>query len=132
MICLVLCWFFMCRKYNLILFQLLYSRKFSSESYKFMRISTWRRHELGGFCGSNLIVNPAPRKTFRKHAYLRSLLNVDGTTASEVLFVDQLLLMTSIFLTYMAGVIPLPKSNQPGNISSDTDSASDNPTFSGR
>ncbi|XP_011659179.1 uncharacterized protein LOC101223105 isoform X1 [Cucumis sativus] len=106
-------------------------RKSSSESYKFIRISTWRSHELIGSCGSNLIVNPAPRKTFREHAYLRSLVNVDGTTASEAIFVDQLLLMTSIFLTYMAGVIPVPKSNQRGNINSQTNSVLDNQTFSG-
>ncbi|XP_022991669.1 uncharacterized protein LOC111488215 isoform X2 [Cucurbita maxima] len=106
-------------------------RKSSCGSYKFTRISTWRRRALSGFRGSNLIVSPAPRKIFREHACLRSLVNVDGTTASEVLFVDQLLLMTSIFLTYMAGVIPVPKSNQPGNIISNTNSASDNPTFSG-
>ncbi|XP_023549011.1 uncharacterized protein LOC111807500 isoform X1 [Cucurbita pepo subsp. pepo] len=106
-------------------------RESSCGSYKFTRISTWRRRALSGFRGSNLIVIPAPRKIFREHAYLRSLVNVDGTTASEVLFVDQLLLMTSIFLTYMAGVIPVPKSNQPGNIISNTNSASDNPTFSG-
>lgn len=125
-------WFFICRKYNFMFFQLLYSRESSCGSYKFTRISTWRRRALSGFRGSNLIVIPAPRKIFREHAYLRSLVNVDGTTASEVLFVDQLLLMTSIFLTYMAGVIPVPKSNQPGNIISNTNSASDNPTFSGR
>ncbi|KAA0042116.1 DUF3685 domain-containing protein [Cucumis melo var. makuwa] len=106
-------------------------RKSSSESYKFIRISTWRRHELIGSCGSNFIVNPAPRKTFREHAYLRSLVNVDGTTASEAIFVDQFLLMTSIFLTYMAGVIPVPKSNQHGNINSQTNSVLDNQTFSG-
>lgn len=106
-------------------------RKSSCESYKFIRISTWRRRELSGSCGSNLIVNPAPRKTFREHAYLKSLVNVDGTTASEALFVDQLLLMTSIFLTYMAGVIPVPKSNQSGNIISQTNSVSDGQTFSG-
>lgn len=105
-------------------------RKSSCESYKFIRISTWRRRELSGSCGSNLIVNPAPRKTFREHAYLKSLVNVDGTTASEALFVDQLLLMTSIFLTYMAGVIPVPKSNQSGNIISQTNSVSDGQTFS--
>ncbi|XP_038898894.1 uncharacterized protein LOC120086352 isoform X2 [Benincasa hispida] len=106
-------------------------RKSSCQSDMFIRISTWRRRELGGPCGSNLIVNPAPRKIFREHAYLRSLVNIDGTTASEALFIDQLLLMTSIFLTYMAGVIPLPKSNQPGNINSHTNSVSDNQTFSG-
>uniref|UniRef100_A0A9I9EMH0 Uncharacterized protein n=1 Tax=Cucumis melo TaxID=3656 RepID=A0A9I9EMH0_CUCME len=61
-------------------------------------------------------VNLGPRKTFREHAYLRSLVNVDGTKASEAIFFDQLRLMTSIFLTYMAGVIPIPKSNQRGNI----------------
>ncbi|XP_022151393.1 uncharacterized protein LOC111019333 isoform X2 [Momordica charantia] len=106
-------------------------RKSSCENNKFIRISAWRRCQLSGFGGSKLIVNPAPRKTFREHAYLRSLVNVDGTAASEVLIVDQLLLMISIFLTYMAGVIPVPKSNQPGSIISHTSAASDNPTFSG-
>lgn len=110
----------------------MYFRKSSCENNKFIRISAWRRCQLSGFGGSKLIVNPAPRKTFREHAYLRSLVNVDGTAASEVLIVDQLLLMISIFLTYMAGVIPVPKSNQPGSIISHTSAASDNPTFSGR
>ncbi|XP_022953642.1 uncharacterized protein LOC111456110 isoform X4 [Cucurbita moschata] len=59
-------------------------RESSCGSYKFTRISTWRRRALSGFRGSNLIVSPAPRKIFREHAYLRSLVNVDGTTASEV------------------------------------------------
>ncbi|XP_022991670.1 uncharacterized protein LOC111488215 isoform X3 [Cucurbita maxima] len=59
-------------------------RKSSCGSYKFTRISTWRRRALSGFRGSNLIVSPAPRKIFREHACLRSLVNVDGTTASEV------------------------------------------------
>lgn len=53
-----------------------------------------------------------------------SLVDSDGITASDwIPFGDQVLLMASIFLTYLAGVIPVQKSSSTSqkNIADDDD-----------
>ncbi|XAR60984.1 hypothetical protein NMG60_11034550 [Bertholletia excelsa] len=55
-------------------------------------------------------VIPFPKESSTKCACFGTLINNDGVTATEwVPIVDQVLLMTSIFLTYTAGVIPAKK-----------------------
>uniref|UniRef100_A0A2P2KYU8 Uncharacterized protein LOC105125793 isoform X1 n=1 Tax=Rhizophora mucronata TaxID=61149 RepID=A0A2P2KYU8_RHIMU len=61
---------------------------------------------------SNLKASLRVRETSLGCACLGSLVNFDCETASDWLSVsDQWLLMTSILLTYVAGVIPIQKSN---------------------
>lgn len=66
-----------------------------------------------------------------KCSCLGSLVNPEGTTASDwVPMVDQVLLMASMFLTCMAGVIPVNSSYQ-NDISNDNVVAK-SPISSGR
>ncbi|XP_050206536.1 uncharacterized protein LOC126656095 isoform X2 [Mercurialis annua] len=52
------------------------------------------------------------RDTSLRLSCLGSLVDLDGVTASDFVAIsDQLLLMTTVVLTYMAGVIPVKKSN---------------------
>lgn len=65
---------------------------------------------------------------------LGTLINSDGATTFDwIPVVDQVLLMTSVFLTYMAGVIPAEKSllNSQKSISNDHMVPEDT-SFSGR
>lgn len=60
-----------------------------------------------------LKVSPRSVGSTMKCMCLGSLVNPEGATVSNwVPVVDQVLLMASIFLTYMAGVIPLKQSYQ--------------------
>lgn len=60
----------------------------------------------------NLKVHPHVRENSLRCSCLGFLMNPDGATASDWVPVgDQVLLMASIFLTYLAGVIPVQKSN---------------------
>lgn len=53
-----------------------------------------------------------PRQKFWRCNFLGSVVNAEGVEAFDwVPLVDQVLLTASIFLTYMAGVIPSDKSN---------------------
>jgi hypothetical protein len=82
----------------------------------------------------NLKLSPRLRETSLKFTCLGSLVNPDGATASDwIPIVDQVLLMTSMFLTYTAGVIPARKSyvNCPNNIYND-DVVSESSNTSGR
>lgn len=59
---------------------------------------------------SYLKLSPCLRGTSLKSTCLGSLVNPDGATTSDwIAVVDQVLLMASVFLTYMAGVIPVRK-----------------------
>ena len=78
-----------------------------------------------------LKASPCPRKTYLNCCCLGSLVNPEGATASDwVPIADQVLLMASMFLTYMAGVIPVDNSYQ-NDISSDN-VVPESPTSSGR
>ncbi|XP_024030073.1 uncharacterized protein LOC21398313 [Morus notabilis] len=62
---------------------------------------------------SKLKVSPQSGRSTLKCMCFGSLVNSEGATASNwVPVVDQVLLMASIFLTYMAGVIPVKQSYQ--------------------
>ncbi|KAF5746319.1 hypothetical protein HS088_TW06G00490 [Tripterygium wilfordii] len=79
-------------------------RKFSHGSCMVVWLSTCKGYNLSSAVVS-LSVTPFWRETSLR--YLGSLLNADGTASSDWLpFGDQFLMMTSIFLTYMAGAIP--------------------------
>lgn len=93
----------------------------------------WKMWELSDSL-STLKLSPCLRETSLKSTCLRSLVNADGATASDwIPIVDQVLLMTSMFLTYTAGVIPVRKSyvNCPNNIYND-DVVSESSNTSGR
>lgn len=55
----------------------------------------------------NMKVSPFYEETPVKHTCLRSLVGPDAAIASDwIPIADQVLLTASVFLTYMAGVIP--------------------------
>ncbi|XP_059432345.1 uncharacterized protein LOC132165700 isoform X2 [Corylus avellana] len=96
-------------------------KKYSHGSCKVVQRSMWKMWELSHSL-SNLKLSPCLRETSLKSTCLGSLVNTDGAAASDwIPIVDQVLLMTSIFLTYTAGVIPVQKSylNCPNNIDND-------------
>ncbi|XP_028796889.1 uncharacterized protein LOC114752325 [Neltuma alba] len=86
-------------------------RKNSSNGCKFGQFSSWRMFKLSAGGSKNLNISPHLRVTSLMSIGLGTLVDFDGATASDfVPVVDQVLLMASIFLTYMAGVIPVEKS----------------------
>ncbi|KAE8676267.1 hypothetical protein F3Y22_tig00111621pilonHSYRG00410 [Hibiscus syriacus] len=85
--------------------------KFSYGSSKVFWLSNWRKRKVDNSVFTNLKVSPCFMETTVRSNCVWSLVDSDGITASELVTVgDQLLLMTGIFLTYMAGVIPVQKS----------------------
>ncbi|KAJ4728506.1 Phosphoglycolate phosphatase [Melia azedarach] len=79
---------------------------------KFVRLSMKKMCELRTVGVENLKVHPHVRENSLRCSCLGFLMNPDGATASDWVPVgDQVLLMASIFLTYLAGVIPVQKSN---------------------
>lgn len=77
-----------------------------------IRLSVNKNFELRSLGVENLKVHPYPRESSSRCSCLGFLINPDGATASDWVPVgDQVLLMASIFLTYLAGVIPVRKSN---------------------
>lgn len=77
-----------------------------------VRLSVNKNFELRSLGVENLKVHPYPRESSSRCSCLGFLINPDGATASDWVPVgDQVLLMASIFLTYLAGVIPVRKSN---------------------
>lgn len=67
--------------------------------------------ELGTFGSHNLGISHRLRATSLLTIGLGALVDFDGSTPYDLVpVVDQVLLMSSIFLTYMAGVIPVEKS----------------------
>lgn len=83
-----------------------------SGSWKVVQRSPWKNCKLETRVTTNLKVYPCPSKSMSRCNCLATLVDLDGAAASDwVPFVDQVLLMASIFLTYMAGVIPSGKSS---------------------
>ncbi|XVE72783.1 hypothetical protein DITRI_Ditri11bG0066300 [Diplodiscus trichospermus] len=73
-------------------------------------LSTWRNRKVDNPIFSNLRTSPSIRETSLRSTCMWSLVDSDGITAPVCFPVgDQLLLMASIFLTYLAGVIPVQK-----------------------
>uniref|UniRef100_A0A5B7A9R6 Uncharacterized protein n=1 Tax=Davidia involucrata TaxID=16924 RepID=A0A5B7A9R6_DAVIN len=108
-------------------------RKCSFGSCKVTQLSSWKVRKLSASCFANVEVNFSLKKNYTRCYCLGTLINSDGATTSDwVLVVNQGLLMASIFLTYMAGIIPAKKSllNSRKNISNDHVLPEDS-TFSG-
>ncbi|KAL7172736.1 hypothetical protein ACSBR2_032248 [Camellia fascicularis] len=109
-------------------------RRHPFRSSRVAQLSSWNACKFSALCIANPKLNPYPKHSSMRCHCLGTLINTDGATTSEwVPVVDQVLLMASIFLTYMAGVIPTKKllvSSQNG-ISTDYALAGDS-TFSGR
>lgn len=100
-------------------------RKRSCGSYKVARLSSWQ------IC---MFTAPVVSNHCSKESSLRCSCLVDGVTTSDwVPVADQVLLMASIFLTYVAGVIPTEKSylRSQRNVSDDN-AVHETSTFSGR
>ncbi|XWS47107.1 hypothetical protein CRYUN_Cryun14cG0125100 [Craigia yunnanensis] len=86
--------------------------KCSYGSCKVFWLSTWRNWKVDNPFFSNLKVSPCFKETSLRSTCMCSLVNSDGITASDWIPVgNQVLLMTSVFLTYLAGVIPVQKSS---------------------
>ncbi|KAL2336717.1 hypothetical protein Fmac_011163 [Flemingia macrophylla] len=86
-------------------------RKYSRSGCKFVHFSTWKTFELSLFGATDLKFTPRLQQLQLKCIGLGALVDFDGATSSDLVpVVDQVLLMGSIFLTYMAGVIPVEKS----------------------
>lgn len=107
-------------------------RRHPFRSSRVAQLSSWNACKFSALCIANPKINPYPKHSSVRCHCLGTLINTDGATTSEwVPVVDQVLLMASIFLTYMAGVIPTKKllvSSQNG-ISTDYALAGDS-TFS--
>ncbi|GKU86090.1 hypothetical protein SLEP1_g662 [Rubroshorea leprosula] len=86
-------------------------RKCYFESCKVFRLPALEMRKAGSPRFSTLMVSPCARDTSLRSSCLGSLVSSDGVTASDLILVgDQVLLMASIFLTYLAGVVPVQKS----------------------
>ncbi|XP_059626155.1 uncharacterized protein LOC132269123 isoform X2 [Cornus florida] len=72
---------------------------------------SWKVHKLSASHVANLKVKFCLKETSVKCYCFGTVVNSDAATISDwVPVVDQVLLMASVFLTYMAGVIPAEKS----------------------
>lgn len=88
-------------------------RKYSYGNWNYVWSPRMKMCELTAFGILKLKVSPRSVGSTLKCMCLGSLVNPEGATVSNwVPVVDQVLLMASIFLTYMAGVIPLKQSYQ--------------------
>ncbi|XP_061367174.1 uncharacterized protein LOC133310288 [Gastrolobium bilobum] len=86
-------------------------RKYSRNACKYGHFSKQKTFELSVFGATDLKISPRLQAIPLKCIGLGALVDFDGATASDLVpLVDQVLLMGSIFLTYMAGVIPAEKS----------------------
>ncbi|XVF21404.1 hypothetical protein REPUB_Repub12eG0087600 [Reevesia pubescens] len=86
--------------------------KCSYGNCKVFWLSTWRNWKVDYPLFSNLKVSQCFRETSLRSTCMWSLVGSDGITTSDWIPVgDQLLLMASLFLTYLAGVIPVQKSS---------------------
>ncbi|XP_028071345.1 uncharacterized protein LOC114273734 isoform X2 [Camellia sinensis] len=109
-------------------------RRHPFRSSRVAQLSSWNACKFSALCIANPKINPYPEHSSMRCHCLGTLMNTDGATTSEwVPVVNQVLLMASIFLTYMAGVIPTKKSlvSSQNGISTDYALAGDS-TFSGR
>ncbi|XP_054783731.1 uncharacterized protein LOC129290775 isoform X2 [Prosopis cineraria] len=90
-------------------------RKNSRNGCKLGQFSSWRMFKLGADGSKDLNISPHLQATSLMSIGLGTLVDFDGATASDLVpVVDRVLLMASIFLTYMAGVIPVEKSYASG------------------
>lgn len=81
----------------------------------YVRFLEGKTCELSASKRLNFILSSCSRKNSLKCTCLGSLLSPEGAASSDwIPIVDQVLLMTSIVLTYTAGVIPVKKSDQNG------------------
>ncbi|KAK7255928.1 hypothetical protein RIF29_29356 [Crotalaria pallida] len=86
-------------------------RKYSRNGCKLGHFSTQKTFERSVFGTTYFKSSPRLQATPLKCIGLGALVDFDGATTSGLVpVVDQVLLMASIFLTYMAGVIPIEKS----------------------
>ncbi|CAL0304516.1 unnamed protein product [Lupinus luteus] len=86
-------------------------RKYSRNDCKFGHFSTQKTFGLSVFGTTNFKASPRLQKNPVKCVGLGAFVDIDSATASGLVpVVDQVLLMASVFLTYMAGVIPVEKS----------------------
>lgn len=86
-------------------------RKCSHGSPKIVQLFSWKMCKPTFPGVTNLKVSPGFSESSLRCSCLGTLVNSDGATASNwVPLVDQVLLMASVLLTYMAGVIPTEKS----------------------
>ncbi|XP_057437032.1 uncharacterized protein LOC130729332 [Lotus japonicus] len=86
-------------------------RKYSRNGCQFLHFSSWKTCELSVFRAIDLKITPCMRTIPLKCTGLGALVDFNGAASSGLVpVVDQVLLMGSIFLTYMAGVIPVEKS----------------------
>ncbi|KAG8641921.1 uncharacterized protein LOC110627367 isoform X2 [Manihot esculenta] len=84
-------------------------RKYSCGSCKVVKLPFWKTSSTGL---SNLKPSRCKREISSRCSCLGALVDPDGATASGLVSIsDQLLLMASIALTYMAGVIPTDRPN---------------------
>lgn len=115
------------------LFYLCSCRKYPYGSCKAIQLSAWKVWGLT-HSFSNLKLTPCLRVTSAKSNCLGSLVNPDGAAASDwIPAVDQVLLMASMFLTYVSGIAPVRKSStsRPKKIYSDY-ASSESSNSSGR
>ncbi|XP_025013480.1 uncharacterized protein LOC8264969 isoform X3 [Ricinus communis] len=85
------------------------SRKYSQGSCKVFHFPPRKTCSTGL---SYMKASPYTRESYLRYRCLGSLVDPDGVTASDLVAIsDQLLLVASIALTYMAGVIPNKSSN---------------------
>ncbi|KAH1054666.1 hypothetical protein AAZX31_08G345700 [Glycine max] len=88
-----------------------FQRKYSRSGCKFVHFSTWKTFDLSVFGTTHLKFTPRLQELPLKCIGLGALVDFNGAKASDLVpVVGQMLLMGSIFLTYMAGVIPVEKS----------------------
>lgn len=86
-------------------------RKSRTASYKVNPLSSIGVCKPSAFCITNLKARMCRKESPMKCHCYGTLMNSGGLMTSDwIPIVDQVLLMTSVFLTYMAGVIPAEKS----------------------
>lgn len=85
-------------------------RRCSCQSLRVVQFSSGDAWKFNSLCIVNPKLNPCAKAGSMRCYCLGTLINTNGATTSEwVPVVDQVLLMASIFLTYMAGIIPAEK-----------------------
>lgn len=98
-------------RYDLIhLFRISCCRKECHHNLYTVSLKAWKFRELGvSSPGAN--INLQSQAASLSCACLGYLASFDGTSSEWVPVVDQVLLVASMLLTYMAGVTPIPKSS---------------------
>ncbi|OMP05172.1 hypothetical protein COLO4_09005 [Corchorus olitorius] len=100
--------------------------KSSYRSCNLFWMSRWRNWKVHDPFISNFNVNPCFRETSSRSASMWSLVDSESITASGLSWIpvgDQVLLMASIFLTYLAGAIPVQRSGSTSQMNIADDNA---------